>query len=124
LQTQIDAWNEIASQNATIAGILGNVGKQTKHSVVLSSAQFVKGLHFASLADKQAAEARFAQAQAHGGRVPNDIGVAGQAIVIKNHVILDGQVVANSTVKHNQRSGSYSAVQTRGPQAGRNARVH
>jgi hypothetical protein len=124
MQTQIDAWNEIAAQNATIAGILGNVGKRTQHSVVESSAQFVKGLHFASLADKQAAEARFAQAQAHGGRVPNNIGVAGQAIVIKNHVILDGQIVANSTTKHQQRSGSYAAVQTRGPQAGRNARVH
>ena len=124
LQTQIDAWNEIATQNATIASILGNIGKRTVHSVVTSAEQIVKGIHFASTADKVAAEARIAQAQAHGGRIPNVQGVGGQPIIIHSPVYLDGKKIADNSVYHQQRAGAHAAVQTRGPQAGRNARVH
>lgn len=123
MQTQIDAWNEIASQNATIAAILGNVGKSTTHSVVASSAAIVKGIHFASKADKMAVEARIAQVQSHGGRLPTGHGVLGQSITIQNlHV--HGVQSVDDLLSELQKRSRHGTAQRRGPHAGAYMGLH
>lgn len=114
LQGLIDAWNAVGQANQTIAQAANQTG--TKQAVKQSSAQFVKGLRFLSDADKKAAEAKFAQVQAHNGFVPS--GGAALGIHITVNGAADPETVARKVVKHIQQAQKRSPRQTRGRHGG------
>ena len=99
LQGQIDVYNDIAQQNS----ILGNTVKQT---AAISSRKLLAGIHFASLADKKAAEGAVAAAQAHGGHLTP---LAAQVL----HVNLDGKTIAKVVTGHQNKQTLRNTSSTR-----------
>ena len=85
--------------------------------VKTSSMEFVKGIGFASEADKKAAEARFAQIQAHNGHIPSGSAAFGLVVNINgSDKSLDA--IAREVIKHVQKAQKRGPRQTRGRHGG------
>ena len=54
---------------------------------------------------RREAEARFAQAAAHQGRIPAGVGVQGQMIQVHSHTYLDGHEIAHTVTQHQETAG-------------------
>lgn len=94
MQGLIDAWGAIGQAAQTLAQQAKNKGlADTYHAV--SSGAFVKGLNFASLADKKLAMERYAQTSAHRGYAPSAPAALGQPAIHIENLHIDGMNLRN-----------------------------
>lgn len=119
-QGQIDAYNAIASANSVIGAADASVDAHGKR---VSAETLTAGLGLTGPARKEA-EARIAQALAHGGHVPTGIGLQGIGagkgdVHIHGDIVLPGVRDAHTFAAELEQLGKHSAVQSRGINAGR-----
>jgi TP901 family phage tail tape measure protein len=116
MQGLIAAWNIVGQANQTI-GQQNLLGYKAADVIKMTA-----GLGLSGEA-RRVAEARYAQALAHNGRIPNGpaaFGVPLAPIQVHSTIILDGAAVAKSTTTHQQRRARRSSAQVRGRHAGHN----
>jgi hypothetical protein len=111
---------------AAIRKLLGTLDSELKKGKgfgptgrVISAEALTAGLGLTGDA-RRTAEARIAQAIAHGGMVPAGPTLQGVApITVHTTVNLDGRKVAHSVTQHQEQLGRYQTPQRRGMNAGR-----
>jgi TP901 family phage tail tape measure protein len=115
MQGMIAAWNVVDTANQTI-------GQQNLANYkAVSAIKITAGLGLTGR-DRRVAEARYAQALAHGGRVPGGpaaFGVPLAPIQVHSTVLLDGREIAKTVTTHQQRADRRTVIQVRGRNAGR-----
>lgn len=121
-QALIDAYNQLAQVNSQLGSTAQSALGLFKQA---STAALTRGLGLTA-AQRAALRARLSQVGPNGtvpgtgvGAAGYVIGTDGRPIVVHTQVNIDGQKVATSTTRHQQRHRRRNPTQRRGPNAGR-----